>query len=136
MAASGYMTYDDFKSIWTSDLIEARFDLINVRLGEILNYFFTRDAPTDITDVTILPILEQLSEEALMNLLNGAKANKFSDVWQFINANAARIMSQILRDNREIVEMINLQLSNVYHYTETDRYSYNVGEGGLIKRTT
>ena len=104
------MTYTDFKSIWASEIVESRFDLINVRLGEILNYFFTRDAATDITSTAIKPMLEQLSEEALMNLLNGAKADKFSDVWQFINANAVRIMSRILDENPEIVEMIKQDL--------------------------
>jgi hypothetical protein len=56
--------------------------------------------------------LEQLSEEALMNLLNGAKANKFSDVWQFINANASMIMSRILDENPVIVDMIKKDLAN------------------------
>ena len=112
MVSSGYMTYATFKSIWAAEIVEARFDLINVRLGGILNYFFTRDAATDITDTKIVPLLEQFSEEALMNLLNGAKANKFSDVWQFINANASRIMSRILSENPVIVEMIKLDLSN------------------------
>lgn len=110
MAASGYMAEADFESIWGATIETARFDLINVRLGEILNYFFTRDAATDITATTVLPILEQLSEEALINLLNGAKANKFSDVWQFINANASRIMSRILSENPELVEMIKQDL--------------------------
>ena len=121
MAASGYMTEVDFESIWGATIETARFNLINVRLGEILNYFFTRDAATDITATTVLPILEQLSEEALLNLLNGAKANKFSDVWQFINANASSVMSRILRENPEIVEMVKqdlgtrkIELTNTY----------------------
>lgn len=106
------MTYATFKSIWAAEIVEARFDLINVRLGGILNYFFTRDAATDITDTAIIPLLVQFSEEALMNLLNGAKANKFSDVWRFINANASMIMSRILRENPEIVDMIKKDLAN------------------------
>ena len=106
------MTYATFKSIWDAEIVEARFDLINVRLGGILNYYFTRDAATDIVDTAIAPLLVQFSEEALMNLLNGAKANKFSDVWQFINANASMIMSRILRENPEIVDMIKLDLAN------------------------
>ena len=106
------MTYATFKSIWSAEIVEARFDLINVRLGGILNYYFTRDAATDITDTTIIPLLVQFSEEALMNLLNGAKANKFSDVWQFINANASMIMSRILDENPIIVDMIKTDLAN------------------------
>ena len=112
MTSSGYMTYATFKSIWSAEIVEARFDLINVRLGGILNYYFTRDAATDITDTAIIPLLVQFSEEALMNLLNGAKANKFSDVWQFINANASMIMSRILDENPIIVDMIKTDLAN------------------------
>ena len=111
MAPAGYMTELDFESIWGATIETARFTKINVRLGEILNYFFTRDAATDIADTKVLPILEQLSEEALMNLLNGAKANKFVDVWQFINANASSVMSRILRENPEIVEMVKSDLA-------------------------
>ena len=112
MVSSGYMTEADFESIWDAQIATARFNLINIRLGGILNYYFTRDAATDITDTKIVPLLIQFSEEALMNLLNGAKANKFTDVWQFINANASMIMSRILAENPVIVEMIKLDLSN------------------------
>jgi hypothetical protein len=123
------MTEADFESIWGATIETTRFNLINVRLGEILNYFFTRDAATDITSTAILPILEQLSEEALMNLLNGAKANKFTDVWQFINANAVRIMSRILDENPETVKMIKqdlgtekMELTNTYLPSSNSRW--------------
>lgn len=112
MVSSGYMIELDFESIWDAEIETARFAKINVRLGGILNYFFTRDAATDITDTRIVPLLVQFSEEALMNLLNGAKANKFTDVWQFINANASMIMSRILAENPTIVDMIKKDLSN------------------------
>lgn len=110
MAASGYMTEADFESIWGATIETARFVLINVRLGEILNYLLTGDAATDITDTKVLPILEQLSEEALMNILQGSKSNKFNDVWQFIQSNATRIMSKILWDNRIIEKRLKISL--------------------------
>ena len=106
MAASGYMTYGDFKTIWGSEIVESRFDLINVRLGEILNYLLTRDAATDITSTAILPMVEQLSEESLMEVLQAAKSNKFTDVWRFIQSNASHIIRRVLQNNRDVVKMI------------------------------
>ena len=77
MASSGYMTEADTESIWDTAITTARFDLINVRMGEILNVFVRKDmdSQTDITDAKILPILEQMSEEALMELIQAAKGN-------------------------------------------------------------
>lgn len=105
------MTEATFESVWGASIDTARFNLINVRLGGILNYFFTRDAATDITNTNVLPLMEQFSEEALVNLLNGAKSDKFSDVWQFINANASRVMSRILDENLTLVEQIKNDLA-------------------------
>ena len=106
------MTEATFEGIWLAEITTAQFDLINVRLGSILNYLLTRDAATDITSTAIVPILEHLSEEALLNLVQGSKSNKFSDVWQFIQTAAVRIMSRILTQNPEDVEMIKSDLGN------------------------
>jgi len=106
------MTYADFKTIWKAEIVEARFNLINVRLGEILNYLITRDAATDITSTAIKPMLEHFSEESLIELLQASKSNKFTDVWRFIQANAVNIVSKILRNNREVVEMIKSDLGS------------------------
>ena len=121
MVSSGYMTYATFKSIWTAEIVEARFDLINVRLGGVLNFLLTRDAANDITDTRVTALLPQFCEEGLLNLMNGSKSNKFSDVWQFITTDAVRIMSRVLTQNREIVDMIyqvlgkkKIELSSVY----------------------
>ncbi|KKN56980.1 hypothetical protein LCGC14_0567020 [marine sediment metagenome] len=110
MAASGYMTEADFESIWGATIETARFGLINVRIGEVLNYLLTRDAATDITNTAILPMVEQLSEESLIELLQASKSNKFTDVWRFIQSNAARIIRRILQNNREVVKMIRQDL--------------------------
>lgn len=106
MVSSGYMTYATFKSIWTAEIVEARFDLINVRLGGVLNFLLTRDADNDITNTAVTALLPQFCEEATLQLMNGSKSNKFSDVWQFITTDAVRIMSRVLTQNREIVNMI------------------------------
>lgn len=89
MAASGYMTELDTESIWaTGDLDTTRFGKINIRIAELLNIIFSGDATTNITDTKVLPYLEQFSEELLLELLLAAKANKFSDVWGFIQSNS------------------------------------------------
>lgn len=104
------MSETDFESIWGAVIATARFDLINVRLGEVLNYLLTRDAATDITSTAIKPMLEQLSEQSLIELLQASKSNKFTDVWRFIQSNAAQIVSRVLRNNREVVDMIKADL--------------------------
>ena len=110
MVSSGYMTEITFEGIWDAKIATAQFDLINIRLGSILNYLVTRDAATDVTNTAVKPILEHLSEEALMNLIQGSKSNKFVDVWQFIQTDAVRIMSRILAQNQEVVKMIRSDL--------------------------
>ena len=106
------MTELDFESIWGATITTARFNLINVRLGEVLNYLITRDAATDITSTAIKPMLEQLSEQSLIELLQASKSNKFTDLWRFIQSNAAQIVSRVLRNNREVVEMIKSDLGS------------------------
>ena len=123
MAASGYMTEADFESIWGATIAPARFTLINVRLGEILNYLLTDDAATDITDTKVLPILEHLSEEALVNILQAAKSNKFADIWQFIQTNATRIMSKVLWDNKTIMKKLGQTLGKKYHIKYSNKLS-------------
>ncbi len=106
------MTEADFESIWGATIETARFNLINVRLGEILNYLITRDAATDITSTAILPMLEQLSEQSLIELLQASKSNKFTDVWRFIQSNAANIVGRVLLNNKEVVDMIKADLGS------------------------
>ena len=110
MTSSGYMTEATFESIWGATIETARFNLINIRIGGILNYLITRDGATDVTDTRVIVMFEELSEESLIELLQASKSNKFTDVWRFIQSNAARIISRVLRSNRETVEMIKRDL--------------------------
>lgn len=106
MAAAGYMTEVDTESIWNVALDTTRFGKINVRMGEMLNFWITGDAATDITDTKVLPILEQLSEEALMRLMAAAKEGKFNDPWTFVQANVSSIMSQVIIENAFILKRV------------------------------
>ena len=108
MAASGYMEETDTESIWGASLNTTQFDLINVRLGEILNFTVRKDkdSQTDVTDTRVLPMLEQASEEGLFELLQAAKTNKFTDVWRFVQAKSIWVMSTLLFQNRRIIKEI------------------------------
>ena len=125
MASSGYMTELDTESIWDAEIPTARFALINVRLGEILNFHIRKDkdSQTDITDTRVLPLLEQMSEEGLFDLINAAKSNKFSDVWQFINSKAVWVMSKVLWNNRRTVNEIKELLEAKVHINYSGRLS-------------
>lgn len=136
MVSSGYMTEATFEGIWDADITTARFDLINVRLGGILNYLITQDGATDTTDTKVLVIYEQMCEEAMLNILQAAKSNKFSDVWQFIQTNAVRVMAKVLWDNRTIIEMLGITLTKKYHYTESATLIFPSDYTSLLKRTT
>jgi hypothetical protein len=85
------MTELDVESIWESTWDTTRFGKINVRLAELLNFLVTGDATSQITDTGVTPVLEQISEEILLDLANASKSNKFVDVWQFITANISKI---------------------------------------------
>ena len=135
MAATNYMTEADTEGIWDTLLDTARFALIGVRMAEILNVEFNSDATTNVTDVRVIPILEQLSEEGLFRLIAAAKADAVVNPWLFIQANVISVMNQLLDENQYMINKVKIILTKQYHYTETDRYSYSEGSIGLIKRT-
>jgi len=112
MASSGYMTRTDVQSIWATTIDNTRFGYINVRFGEILNFKCRKDkdSQTDVTETKVLPILEQISEEALFRLIAAAKIESSSEPWGFIQANVVSVMSKVLRDNRELIEEVKLVL--------------------------
>jgi hypothetical protein len=85
------MTEADVESIWDTTWDTTRFGKIGVRIAEVLNFLISGDATTQVTSTAVTPILEQISEEILFELANAAKANKFSDIWQFISANISKI---------------------------------------------
>ena len=85
------MSISETQSIWGATLDATRFGKIGVRIAEILNFLVHGDATTNVTDAGCLPILEQISEEILISLLNAAKVDKFTDVWRFIQANVTKM---------------------------------------------
>ena len=106
------MTELTFEGIWSATISTAQFALINVRLGGIFNYLLTRDAATDITDTAVLVIIEHMCEEASLQILQGSKSNKFTDVWRFILSDAVSIISKIITTNKTVIKMIKQDLGN------------------------
>ena len=91
MAFAGYMTETDVESIWDTAWDTTRFDYINLRIGEIINFLVYGDATTEITSTAVLPIAEQISEEILLDLSMAAKATGVTKPWDFIQANISKI---------------------------------------------
>lgn len=91
MAFAGYMTEGDVESIWKTDWDTTRFDKINIRIGKVLNFLVMDNATTEITSTAVLPILEQISEEILLELNMAAKSNGTEVPWDFILANVSKV---------------------------------------------
>jgi len=91
MVAAGYMTELDVESIWDTSWDTARFGKINIRIGEMINFLIHGDASTDIADTAVIPVLEQISEEILLDLKMAAQANAVVKPWDFIQANISKI---------------------------------------------
>lgn len=114
------MTYETYKSIWAAEITEARFDLINVRMGGLLNLVVFGDASTDTTDATVLPFFIEFSEELLLTLVNAAKANKFSDVWQFIGSRVMDFFIDKYNKNLQLFDLIQKILGQTESIELTD----------------
>ena len=91
MAFAGYMDESDVESIWDTEWDTTRFDNINLRIGEMLNFLVTGIATQEITDTAVLPVLTQISEEVLLDLKLAAQANAIIVPWDFIQANISKI---------------------------------------------
>lgn len=91
MAFTGYMTEADVESIWDTAWDTVRFNKINVRIGEVINFLVYGDATTVITSTAVLPIVEQISEEILLDLKLAAQANAIIVPWDFIRANISKM---------------------------------------------
>lgn len=91
------MTEEDTESIWSTALDTGQFDNINVRIGELLNFYLTGDATTDITNTGVLPVLEQISEEFLIQLIEAAKVTGVVIPYIWISANIITLFTQIIR---------------------------------------
>jgi hypothetical protein len=85
------MTEADVESIWDTAWDTARFDRINVRIAKILNFLVNENSTSQVTDTSVTPILEQISEEVLLELSNAAKAAGVTNPWDFIAANVSKI---------------------------------------------
>jgi len=113
-----------------------RFGKINVRIGELLNFWCFGDAATDTADTKILPILEQISEEILIELIAAAKTAGFNNPWDFIQARVVRIASKVIRANKFILREVGITATKKYHLTESSTLSFPEDVTDLIKRTT
>ena len=120
MAASNYMTEADTESIWSVALDTTRFGKIGVRIAEQLNFWVNDSATTQVTNTAVTPILEQLSEEILIDLISSAKSYAVEKPWDFIQANVARVSTRILssyniilKKIKEILETRKIELTRV-----------------------
>ena len=91
MAAANYMTELDVESIWDTTWDTTRFGNIGVRIAEIINFLVTGDATSQVTNAAVLPILEHISEEILLELKLAAQANAITVPWDFIQANISKM---------------------------------------------
>lgn len=113
MAASNYMTEADTEAIWSKSLTTATFALIGVRIAEILNFWIYRDATQQCTNTAVTPILEQLSEQALIKIIYEAKAQNVLKPGEYAQANAANLTTELLfeRGNRLLLKEIQSKLA-------------------------
>lgn len=106
MVASNYMTEADTESIWDTTLDTTRFGKIGVRIAEILNFWVNDDATDQVDNTAVTPILKQLSEEILFDLIAAAKINAVTNPWDFIQSNVVRISQRILQNYDKILTKI------------------------------
>ena len=110
MVAVGYMTELDTESIWETTLETARFDKINIRIAEQLNFWVNDDSTSQVTSTAVTPVLEQISEEILFDLLASAKLEKLTNPWNFVQANIVRISWRILGNYDKLLYKIQTKL--------------------------
>lgn len=137
MAASNYIDSEtDMESIWDFQIVTAKFALIGIKMAEILNHRINNDATQQVTDTAHIPILKQISEECMHELIAAAKETAVEKPWDFIQANVMNFMRRRLDAWKEFLDEIQISQTKKYSYTETDRYSYDDSGVGLIRRTT
>jgi len=105
------MTIADTKTIWDVTIDPTRFDKIGLRIAKILNFWVTGNAEEQVIDTAVTPILEQLSEEILLDLITAAKAYSPTQPWDFIQANVIRVSNRILGNYGIILKRIKEKLS-------------------------
>ena len=100
------MTEADTESIWDVALDTARFGKIGVRIAEQLNFWVNDDAISQVVSTAVTPIMEQLSEEILLDLITAAKAYSPTQPWDFIQAKVIRVSNRILSNYGIILKKI------------------------------
>ena len=100
------MTEVDTESIWDASFDTTRFGKIGIRIAEQLNFWVNDNATTQVTNVAVTPILEQLSEEILLDLIQASKSYAVEKPWDFIQANVQRVSLRILRNYDDILKKI------------------------------
>ncbi len=100
------MTRTDTQTIWDVTLDTTRYNMVAIRIAEQLNFWVNDNATTQVTNVAVTPILEQISEEILLELIQASKSYAVEKPWDFIQANVARISTRILVNYDIILEKI------------------------------
>ena len=109
--ASNYMTEADTESIWaTGDLDATRFGKIGVRMAEFINFKLYRDATNQCATAAVLPLLEEFSEEVLIDLIASAKISATTNPWDFIQARVSDFLIRKYRIWKEEFEEIRSML--------------------------
>ena len=122
MAFAGYMEETDTETIWNlGDFDTTRFALINVRIGEVLNFLVYGNATQEITDTAVKPIVEQISEEIFLDLMHASKGSKFNNPWDFILANVSK-MSWKFYDNY-LLKKVRIRLGKQYSVKYSNKLS-------------
>lgn len=106
MAATGYMTEADTEAFWATSLNTERYDLINQRISELLNFECHDDAATDITDARVLPILEQITEEVFFELLVAAKGVGEATPWQVAQGTITSVFNRMIGNYWRTIQKI------------------------------
>ena len=106
MVAISYMTRTDTQTIWDVALDSTRYDKVAVRIAEQLNFWVNADATEQVVNTAVTPMLEQLSEEILLELIQASKSYAVEKPWDFIQAKVARISTRILVNYDIILEKI------------------------------
>jgi len=107
MTSSGYATEATFESIWDTTIATARFNDLNVRIGEILNFLIMEDEATDTTDTAVTTVLAHITEVLIVEIVAQSKINATTNPWDFLGVlDPVRILNRF----RPIINSIKIKL--------------------------
>ena len=106
------MTELDTESIWDASFDTTRFDKINIRIAEQLNFWVNDDSTIQVTNAAVTPQLEQLSEEILLDIVQSSKSYAVEKPWDFIQALVSRVSTRILANYDPLLKKISKILGN------------------------